>query len=256
MSTVLALVGARGGVGRSEIASVFARAVAQTGTSVAVIDAHEGEGPVGMLLGIDPHDTHERLPAWAAAVADGPIGNEGLLHSMVATSPDGVGLVRGAFGFGWTLEHPAWMDNIIQSVQAVYAVVVIVCPPMATAATLGALRTAGIIVLVTDPSTAGLHQTAQFLALLQEEKRPPAGVLITCPHAEVVPDRGVVAELLGCSVLGVVPFDRTLAIAAPPRALDGPFARSVRVALDPMVPGIAPATPRAWWRRRSRGRGA
>jgi len=256
MSTVIAFVGARGGVGRSEIAAVFARASAKAGHKVAVMDAHEGEGPVGVLLGTDPHDTHERLPAWAAAVADGPIGNEGLVSSMVAVSPDGVGLVRGAFGLGWTLDNAALMDSIIRSLERVYEVIAIACPPLPTAAVLGALRAASAIVVVTDPGTAGLHQTAQFLALLREEKRPPAGVLLTCPHGETAPDAGGVAELLGCSVLGMVPFDRALGVSAPPRVLDGPFARAVRVALDPVVPGIAPAMRTTWWRRRSRDGGA
>lgn len=249
MSTVVAFAGARGGVGRSEIAAVFARATARVGHRSVVIDAHEGEGPLGMLLGIDPSDTHERLPAWAAAVADGPIGNEGLVARMVAQGVDGVALVRGASGFDWTLDNPVSMDRIVRSLEPVYEVIAIACPPLPTPATLGAVRVARSLVVVSDPSAAGLHQTVQFLGLLREEKRPPRGLVITCPHGERVNSADGIADLLGCAVLGIVPFDRGLGGISRPRDLEGAFGRAVRTALDPMLPGIASAARKAWWRR-------
>ena len=249
MSTVVAFAGARGGVGRSEIAVVFARSAAKAGHKAAVIDAHEGEGSAGMLLGIDPHDTHERLPAWAAAVADGPIGNEGLVARMVAQGVDGVALVRGASGFGWTLDNPVSMDRIVRSLEPVYEVIAIACPPVPTPAAFGAVRAAGSVVVVSAPATVGLYQTLQFLDLLREEKRPPRGLVVTCPHGERVGSAEPIADLLQCPVLGIAPFDRGLGGIGRPRDLDGAFGRAVRVALDPILPGIAPAARKVWWKR-------
>jgi|GEM_PF-3698189 len=76
---IVAIAGGPGGAGRTEVAAVLARAAGALGRRVAAVDAAEGEGPLGMLLGLDPEDARERMAAWAQAVADGPVSNAGII---------------------------------------------------------------------------------------------------------------------------------------------------------------------------------
>lgn len=245
MGTTVAIAGGPGGAGRSEVAAVLARAAAALGRRVVAVDAAEGEGPLGMLLGLDPRDAHDRMDAWAAAVAAGPVSNPGVIDNMLAPTASGVRQVRGLGTLGWSLPEPELLGRVIESLAAVADLIVVDCPGLPTAAALGAWRAADAIVLVTGPKPSDLYVTQQAAHAVGR----PVSVLLNCAHGEPRPEAAEMAAALDLPVLGTVPWDRALAGGCTPRALDGPFARAVRATLDPLARGIAPV-PQPWWRRR------
>ena len=250
--SVIAVVGGQGGCGATEVAALLARALAAAGRTVAAIDASEGEGPLGMLLGVDPDGPGERMAAWAQAVVDGPIGHPAVLEHMLSPTSCGVHLVRGTAGLRWSLGEPARLGRIAQSLTAVRDWVVCDAPALPTAAAVGAWRAAGTLVLVTGPKPQDLYRAHQILTAAAAEGVRVGGVLVNCAHGEPVPDGGEIAAALDVPLLGVVPWDRALAAGSEARPLGGPFGRAVRGALGSVAAGIAPsAVP--WWPRYGRG---
>ena len=252
--SVIAVCGGQGGCGATEVAALLARALAATGKTVAAIDASEGEGPLGMLLGLDPDGPGERMAAWAQAVVDGPIGHPAVLEHMLAPTASGVQLVRGTAGLRWSLGEPALLGRIAQSLAAVRDWVVCDAPALPTAAAVGAWRAAGTVVLVTGPKPQDLYRAHQILTAAAAEGVRVGGVLVDCAHGEPAPDGGEIAGALDVPLLGVVPWDRALAAGSTPRPLGGLFGCAVRGGLSSVASGIAPpAVP--WWQRYGRGAG-
>ncbi len=250
MSAIVTIAGLRGGAGKSEVAAVLAAAATLAGRRVAAIDAHEAEGPLPMLLGLPPGDSHERLPSWAAAVQDGPLSNAGVAAGMMAPTASGVDLVRGEASLRYSLPDPALMERIAATLATMYDLVVIDSSPLPTPAALGAARAAGALLLVTDPTLAGFYQTRHLAEALAAAGIRPKGLLVNCPHHEPTPEPGDLPELPDTGpYLGAIPWDRALLGDQRPRDLSGPFAAAVRAALDPIVPGIAPPPQKRWWRR-------
>lgn len=247
---IVTIAGLRGGTGKSEIAAVLAAAAAQAGRRVAAIDAHEAEGPLPMLLGLDPEDTHERMRSWAAAVEDGPLSNTGVAAGMMAPTATGVDMVRGEASLRYSLPDPVLMERIAGTLAGMYDLVVIDSGPLPTPAALGAARIAGALFLVTDPTLAGFYQTRHLVEALAGSEIRPKGLLVNCPHHEPLPEPADLPDLPDTGTyLGAIPWDKALLGDQRPRDLTGPFAAAVRDALDPILPGIAPPPPKRWWRR-------
>ena len=251
---VVAVCGGQGGCGATEVAALLARALAATGKAVAAIDASEGEGPLGMLLGLDPGAGGERMAAWAQAVVDGPLGHPAVLEHMLAPTASGVHLVRGTAGLRWSLGEPALVGRIVQSLAAVRDWVVCDAPALPTAGAVGAWRAADALLLVTGPKPADLYRAHQTLVAIAAEGLRVRGLIVNAAHAESAPAGEEIASALEVPLLGVVPWDRALAAGSVPRALDGPFGCAVRAGLVSVAPGIAPAA-RPWWRRHGRDAG-
>jgi|GEM_PF-4050272 len=247
MSTVITVAGLRGGAGKSEVAAILAAAAVKAGRRVVAIDAHEAEGPMPMLLGLAPSDTHERLRSWAGAVVDGPLANAGVAASMLAPTAVGVDLVRGEATLRYSLPDPVLMQRIAETLAAIYDVVVIDSGPLPTPAALGAARASGALIFVTDPTLAGFYQTRHLSEALTAQGIRPRGVLVNCAHGEPLPEPADLPDMAETAYLGAIPWDRALLGDQRPRQSDGPFARAVRTALDPLLPGIAPPQPRPWW---------
>ena len=251
---VVAVCGGQGGCGATEVAALLARALAATGKAVAAIDASEGEGPLGMLLGLDPGAGGERMAAWAQAVVDGPLGHPAVLEHMLAPTASGVHLVRGTAGLRWSLAEPALLGRIAQSLAAVRDWVVCDAPALPTAGAVGAWRAADAVLLVSGPKPADLYRAHQTLAAIAAEGLRVRGLIVNAAHAEPLPAGEEVAAALEVPLLGVVPWDRALASGPAQPALDGPFGCAVRAGLASVAPGIAPP-PRLWWRRHRRDAG-
>lgn len=247
--SVIVVCGGQGGCGTSEVAALAARALAATGGTVAAVDAGEGEGTLGMLLGLAPAAPGERMAAWAQAVADGPVSHPAVIDHMLTPTASGVHLVRGMAGLRWSLGEPALLGRIVQSIAAVREWIVLDAPALPTAAAVGAWRAAGSLVLVTGPKPQDLYRAHQTLAAIAAEGPRVAGLLVDCAHGEPAPDGAEIASALEVPLLGVVPWDRALARGSAARALDGPFGRAVRRGLAALAPAIAPES-RSWWRWR------
>ena len=247
--SVIAVCGGQGGCGTSEVAALLARTLAAAGGTVAAIDAAEGEGTLGMLLGLDPAAPGERMDAWAQAVADGPVGHPAVIDHMLTPTASGVRLVRGVAGLRWSLGEPALLGRIVQSIATVGDWVVLDAPALPTAAALGAWRSAGALVLVTGPKPQALYRAHQALNAIAAEGPRVAGLLVDCAHGEPAPDGAAIAAALEVPLLGVLPWDRALADGSAPRRLDGPFGRAVRRGLAALAPAITPES-RPWWHLR------
>ncbi len=251
---VITVCGGQGGCGTSEVAALLARSLAAAGGAVAAVDAAEGEGTLGMLLGLDPEAQGERMAAWVQAVVDGPVGHPAVIDHMLTPTASGVQLVRGAAGLGWSLGEPVLLGRVAQSIAAVRDWVVLDAPALPTAAAVGAWRAARTLVLVTGPKPQDLYRAHQTLTAIAAEGVRVGGVLVDCAHGEPAPDGGEIAAALDVPLLGVVPWDRALAAGSTPRPLGGPFGCAVRAGLSSVASGMAPpAMP--WWQRYGRGAG-
>lgn len=257
---VVAVAGAGGGVGATEVALALAGTLGETATRVALVDADDVAPALAQRVGGEPYpNLHAAVDAWergASSLDDclQPVGPRLDLLAGLSTPTR------------WADHRPADAQEVVTSLSGHgRPVVVNVGPriedvrqaggPARYRLTRQLLAAADVVVVVTAPSPVGVTRLLEWsadLRLLAPESRP----VVVCNRA---PARAYTRAELGHEVgrslpaagTWFVPEDRrvTAAAWAGEAVAPGPFSRAVqtvaREALD-----VAPPRRRRPWRRR------
>jgi pilus assembly protein CpaE len=234
-SPLVAVLGPKGGTGKTTLATNLAADLATRGQETLLVDLDLQFGDVGVVLGVEPDRTIYDL-----ATAGGTMDAE-RLRGYTGRSRDGVNVllapVRPDQADAVTGEHVA---TILDLARTTYDVVIVDTPPAFTPATIAAVDQADLIVMLGSFDLPGLKNMKLGMETLQLMDIPPSRILPVLNRANtkvglLVAD---VAKVLGRAPEVAVPSDRGVPqsvnaarpiICAQPKS--GP-ARSFRVVGD------------------------
>jgi pilus assembly protein CpaE len=204
-SPLVAVLGPKGGTGKTTLATNLATDLATRGRETLLVDLDLQFGDVGVVLGVEPDHTIYDL-----ATADGTMDAE-RLRGFTGRSRDGVHVllapVRPDQADAVTGEHVA---AVLDLARTTYDVVVVDTPPAFTPGTIAAVDQADMIVMLGSFDLPGLKNMKVGLETLQMMDVPAARVIPVLNRANtkvglLVAD---VAKVLGRPPEVAVPSDR------------------------------------------------
>lgn len=198
---VVAVVGATGGVGASTLAVALAQRATQEGGEAAVVDLDPFGGGLDLLLGA------ERVEGWRWPQLAGASGQVGDLRSYLPVV-DGVSLVATSREPGPEPGVGA-LEAVVASLRAWHPMVVLDVGRVGSVVAQRAVQTAGRVLLITSTAVRAVAAARTRAGLLD---RPGVGLVLRPTRNGVPP--GLVAEVVGLPVLGILPHEPGLVAAA------------------------------------------
>ncbi|HEY2869895.1 MAG TPA: AAA family ATPase [Gaiellales bacterium] len=204
-SPLVAVLGPKGGTGKTTIATNLAADLATRGCETLLVDLDLQFGDVGVVLGVEPEHTIYDL-----ATAGGTMDAE-RLRGFTGRSRDGVNVllapVRPDQADAVTAEH---VSAILDLARTTYEVVIVDTPPAFTSSVIAAVDQADLIVMLGSFDLPGLKNMKLGMETLQMMDVPPARILPVLNRANtkvglLVAD---VAKVLGRAPEVAVPSDR------------------------------------------------
>ncbi len=257
---VLAVSGAKGGIGKTTLAVNLAAALAvETGEPTVLLDLYTQFGDAALLLNLTPRRTLADLVRLDPAELD-----EQLLEDHLERHPSGLRLLAGA-GAPLPLDAltPACLDRVLSLLKGDHRYLVLDVPPVLHATTLHALAHAHVVLLIANLfDLTTLADSRLWLEAMagQHVAREAVQVLLNrvAPHNRLqIPD---IERTLGRAAACLVPNDGKLVPtsvnAGDPFVLSHPTSRVAqsvyglarRLASDPAAaPEARPAPPHARW---------
>lgn len=204
-SPLVAVLGPKGGTGKTTIATNLAADLATRGRETLLVDLDLQFGDVGVVLGVDPEHTIYDL-----ATAGGTMDAE-RLRGFTGRSRDGVNVllapVRPDQADAVTAEH---ITAILDLARTTYDVVIVDTPPAFTSGVIAAVDQADLIVMLGSFDLPGLKNMKLGMETLQMMDVPSARILPVLNRANtkvglLVTD---VTKVLGRAPEVAVPSDR------------------------------------------------
>jgi len=204
-SPLVAVLGPKGGTGKTTIATNLAADLAIRGRETLLVDLDLQFGDVGVVLGVEPEHTIYDL-----ATAGGTMDAE-RLRGFTGRSRDGVNVllapVRPDQADAVTAEH---ITAILDLARTTYDVVVVDTPPAFTSGVIAAVDQADLIVMLGSFDLPGLKNMKVGLETLQMMDVPSSRILPVLNRANtkvglLVAD---VTKVLGRAPEVAVPSDR------------------------------------------------
>ena len=204
-SPLVAVLGPKGGTGKTTIATNLAADLATRGRETLLVDLDLQFGDVGVVLGVDPEHTIYDL-----ATAGGTMDAE-RLRGFTGRSRDGVNVllapVRPDQADAVTAEH---ITAILDLARTTYDVVIVDTPPAFTSGVIAAVDQADLIVMLGSFDLPGLKNMKLGMETLQMMDVPSARILPVLNRANtkvglLVAD---VTKVLGRAPEVAVPSDR------------------------------------------------
>jgi pilus assembly protein CpaE len=204
-SPLVAVLGPKGGTGKTTLATNLAADLATRGQETLLVDLDLQFGDVGVVMGVAPDRTIYDL-----ATAGGTIDAE-RLRGYTGRSRDGVNVllapVRPDQADSVTGEH---VTTILELARTTYDVVVVDTPPAFTPGTIAAIDQADLIIVLGSFDLPGLKNMKLGLETLQLMDVPPARILpvLNRANTKVGLLAADVAKVLGRAPEVAVPSDR------------------------------------------------
>jgi pilus assembly protein CpaE len=204
---LIALFGAKGGIGKSTLAVNLTLALAkETAQRVVVVDLDLQLGDVALMLNFLPRESI------ADAIAAGDRLGPDLIQSLVYEDKSGVRVMpapRKPEETGHTT--PEEIDRVLEGLVRSFDYVVADTSPSLSDVNLAVLERATLIMLMTTPQLPSLKRTKIALELiLGEWKFPPERVKLVVNYSH--PQNGIVTAdvdaALGHPIYWTVPYDR------------------------------------------------
>ena len=198
-SYVCTIAGGKGGVGRTTTAINLGIALHQDGYDVIVVDADLGMANLGELLGVEPeHTVHDVLTS-----------SSGIEDALIGTGA-GIDVLAGDRSLGAYADvDPAVLSDIVRTLRDRYEVVLMDTSAGILHETTVAMGVADGILLVATASDVAAHDAEKIAALADRVDGTILGVVLT--RVRDASDAEGFAQELGVPVLGVVPYDPSLA---------------------------------------------
>lgn len=199
---VLAVVGAKGGVGKTTTSLNVAAALAEDGRAVAVVEADLAMANVGDFLDVDLSDgrTFHDVLAGAASVADATYPAPGGFDVV----PSGTDLD------GFVAADLDRLPGALDALRARYDTVVVDTGAGVSRETVVPMQRADGSLLVTTPRVASVRDADKTMTVAERADAPVGGVVLTKSGTGRSPPARRIANFLETPLLGHVPHDEVI----------------------------------------------
>ena len=208
----LVVTSGKGGVGKTTTSANLAVTAAAHGLNVVVIDADIGLRNLDVTLGLDRRVVFDLVQA---------VDGECRLREALIWHPDhpSLALLPASQSRDKNALRASDMQRVVSTLKRAFDVVIVDCPAGIEQGFRNALAAADRVLLVTTPDTSALRDADRILGLLESRDVPTPDLLINRYIPRLV-DQGAllgieeIEDLLGIPVIGVVPYDEEVLIAA------------------------------------------
>jgi pilus assembly protein CpaE len=209
--TVLTIFGAKGGIGKTTIATNVAAALVQkTGQSVVLVDLDTRFGDVAILMDIPADRSIADL-----AMPDDQIDREAV-QSCLYNHSSGVEILPAPIRPSeWQSIHPGHIEKTVAVLAATHDYVVLDTPGTFNDIVSRALEMSTIVLLIATMDLASLKDTILALEMLRSWSFPAEKVKVVVNHTnEAHTDARVdIRRILGKDVFWSIPYDRNISQA-------------------------------------------
>jgi len=206
--TVVTVFGAKGGIGKTTIATNLATALVQkTGQSVALVDLDTRFGDVAILMDMPTDRSISDL-----ALPDEEIDREAV-QSCLYTHGTGVAILPSPIRPSeWHSIHPGHIEKVVAVLAATHDYVLLDTPGTFNDIVSRSLEMCTILLLTATPDLASLKDTILALEMLRSWSFPTEKVKIVINHTnDVHGDARVdIRRVLGKEIFWSIPYDRNI----------------------------------------------
>lgn len=206
--TVVTIFGAKGGIGKTTIATNLAAALVQkTGQSVALVDLDTRFGDVAILMDMPTDRSISDL-----ALPDDQIDREAV-QSCLYTHSTGVAILPAPIRPSeWHSIHPGHIEKVVSVLATTHDYVLLDTPGAFNDIVTRALEMCTILLLTATPDLAALKDTILALEMLRSWSFPAEKVKIIINHtSDAHGDTRVdIRRVLGKEVFWTIPYDRAI----------------------------------------------
>ncbi len=205
---VVAVVGQKGGIGKTTISTNLAAALAQEAhSSTVIVDFDTNFGDVGLAL-----DVHGDYTAGDVASGLDGLDRESFKDSLVLHESGAYVLPAPRHVGDWLHVEPEQLEALVDAAASMFYHVIIDTPGAFNDTVAAALALADHAFIVTSLEMTSIKNTALLLELLKEEEYPEERILVIVNN--ISPDPGVtameVAHGLNAPSVWEVKFDKDL----------------------------------------------
>jgi len=206
--TVVTIFGAKGGIGKTTIATNLATALVQkTGQSVVLVDLDTRFGDVAILMDMPTDRSISDL-----ALPDEEIDREAV-QSCLYTHGTGVAILPSPIRPSeWHSIHPGHIEKVVAVLAATHDYVLLDTPGTFNDIVSRSLEMCTILLLMATPDLASLKDTILALEMLRSWSFPTEKVKIVINHTnDVHGDARVdIRRVLGKEIFWSIPYDRNI----------------------------------------------
>jgi len=206
--TVVTVFGAKGGIGKTTIATNLATALVQkTGQSVVLVDLDTRFGDVAILMDMPTDRSISDL-----ALPDEEIDREAV-QSCLCTHGTGVAILPSPIRPSeWHSIHPGHIEKVVSVLAATHDYVLLDTPGTFNDIVSRSLEMCTILLLTATPDLASLKDTILALEMLRSWSFPTEKVKIVINHTnDVHGDARVdIRRVLGKEIFWSIPYDRNI----------------------------------------------
>jgi len=209
--TVVTVFGAKGGIGKTTIATNLATALVQkTNQSVVVVDLDTRFGDVAILMDIPVERSIADM-----AVPEEEITRE-MLQECIYTHNTGVAILPAPIRpTDWRSVHAGHIERIVQFLMQTYDYVILDTPGTFNDIVARALELATMVVLVATVDMASLKDTLLAIDMLRSWNFPQEKIklVINATNEATTVQPQEIKRMLGREVFWSVPYDRNISTA-------------------------------------------
>ncbi len=209
--TVVTVFGAKGGIGKTTIATNLATALVQrTNQSVVVVDLDTRFGDVAILMDIPVERSIADM-----AIPEEEITRE-LLQDCIYTHNTGVAILPAPIRpTDWRSVHAGHIERIVQFLMQTYDYVILDTPGTFNDIVARALELATMVVLVATVDMASLKDTLLAIDMLRSWNFPQEKIklVINATNEATTYHPQEIKRMLGRDVFWSVPYDRNISTA-------------------------------------------